>query len=137
MRQSLRSTYVVLIGLAAAALVACAPVAGPSDSGSGMDGGTDSGTDSSTDSGSDSGEGSSSFVVLPGTGQYSIPDQMPFGGYQLKGEPDAQPEGCTWSIQDADGVVAFENQGIYAFITDIPEGTVFVTSGCPDWEQFE
>jgi hypothetical protein len=76
-------------------------------------------------------------VVLPGTGQYSVPDQMPFGGYQLKGEPDAQPEGCTWSIQDDAGVVAFENQGVYAFITDIPEGTVFVTSGCPDWEQFE
>ncbi len=82
-------------------------------------------------------EESGDFVVIPGTGRYGVGTDVPFGGYQLSGEPDEQPDGCTWSIEDDDGVVAFENQGSYVFLTDIKEGTVFVTNGCPDWEQFE
>ena len=77
------------------------------------------------------------FVVISGTGRYAVGTDIPFGGYQISGEPASQPDGCTWSIEDADGVVAFENQGSYAFLTDIPEGVFFVTDGCPDWEQFE
>ncbi len=77
------------------------------------------------------------FIVLPGTGRYAIGTEAPLGGYQLLGEPDEQPAGCTWSIEDADGVAAFENQGQYVFLTDIKEAVTFVTDGCPDWEQFE
>ncbi len=76
-------------------------------------------------------------LVLNGTGSYMIGTEAPYGGYQLSGEPASQPDGCTWSIVDADGVVYVENQGSYAFITDIPEAVTFNTDGCPDWEQFE
>lgn len=82
-------------------------------------------------------DSSGDFVVIAGTGRYAVGTDIPFGGYQISGEPASQPDGCTWSIEDADGVVAFENQGSYAFLTDIPEGSVFVTNGCPEWEQFE
>lgn len=77
------------------------------------------------------------FIVLPGTGRYVIGTEAPLGGYQLHGEPDAQPPGCTWSIEEADGVAAFENQGQYVFLTDIKEAVTFVTDGCSDREQFE
>ena len=80
---------------------------------------------------------SGAFIVLPGTGRYAIGTEAPLGGYQLHGEPDEQPAGCTWSIEDADGVAAFENQGQYVFLTDIKEAVTFVTDGCPEWEQFE
>lgn len=80
---------------------------------------------------------SSGFVVLPGTGSYVIGTDAPYGGYQLHGEPSEQPQGCTWSIEDADGNATFENQGQYVFLTDIKEAVTFVTEGCPDWEQFE
>ena len=77
------------------------------------------------------------FVVLPGTGRYTIGIEAPLGGYQLHGEPDEQPAGCTWSIEDADGVAACENQGQYVFLTDNKEAVTFVTDGCPDCEQFQ
>lgn len=112
-------------------------------SGSPDDSSTSSGSDTSTDTDSSTGSDDASddtdadYITLSGTGTYTIPDQMPFGGYQLQGEPDSQPAGCTWSIQDASGGHTFENQGSYVFITDIPEAVTFVTEGCPDWEQFE
>jgi hypothetical protein len=81
--------------------------------------------------------GDASMVVVSGTGTYAIGVDIPLGGFQLKGEPDEQPAGCTWAILDADGGVTFENQGQYVFLTDIPEAVTFETSGCPDWEQFE
>jgi hypothetical protein len=77
------------------------------------------------------------FVVLPGTGTYAIGADAPYGGYQLHGEPDEQPPGCTWQILDGDGGVSFENTGQYVWLTDIHEAVTFVTDGCPDWEQFE
>lgn len=80
---------------------------------------------------------SSGMLVLAGTGSYAIGTEAPFGGYQISGEPTSQPDGCTWSIVDADGAVYTENQGSYAFLTDIPEAVTFITDGCPDWEQFE
>jgi len=76
-------------------------------------------------------------VTVSGTGIYAIGTDIPYGGFQLQGEPTSQPDGCTWSIVDADGVVVFENHGPYVFITDIPEAVTFNTEGCPDWEQFE
>ena len=93
---------------------------------------TDSSEETTDDTSTDSG-----FVTLPGTGSYAIGTEAPFGGYQLVGEPDAVPAGCTWSIVDADGAVAFADQGLYVFLTDIPEAVTFITDGCPDWEQFE
>ncbi|MGC4175846.1 hypothetical protein [Demequina sp.] len=85
----------------------------------------------------DDGEGDSSFVTVSGTGEYAIGTDIPFGGFQLQGEPASQPDGCTWSIVGDDGEVVAENQGSYAFLTDINEADTFVTTGCPDWEQFE
>ena len=76
-------------------------------------------------------------VTLPGTGSYAIGTDIPYGGFQLLGEPSSQPDGCTWSIVDEDGAVFVENHGPYVFITDIPEAVTFITDGCPDWEQFE
>lgn len=95
--------------------------------------------DEATDSGGEnsSGDAEQSFVVLPGTGTYVIGQDIPYGGFQLHGEPDEQPAGCTWAILDADGGTTLENQGSYVFITDIHEAATFETSGCPDWEQFE
>ncbi len=95
-------------------------------------------TSSAQDDATDSPDGASgTFIVLPGTGRYAIGTEAPYGGYQLHGEPDSQPAGCTWSIQDEDGVAVFENQGQYAFLTDIKEAVTFVSDGCPDWEQFQ
>ncbi len=88
-----------------------------------------------TDDGTDGGDFAG--VTLPGTGSYAIGTDIPYGGFQLKGEPASQPDGCTWSIVDEDGAAAFENQGSYVFITDIPEAVTFITDGCPEWEQFE
>ena len=76
-------------------------------------------------------------VTVSGTGSYAIGTDIPYGGFQLQGEPASQPDGCTWSIVDEDGVALAENQGSYAFITDVPEAVTFITDGCPDWEQFE
>ncbi|MBO9578203.1 MAG: hypothetical protein J7480_05480 [Microbacteriaceae bacterium] len=75
-------------------------------------------------------------TVLPGDGSYVIGVDAPYGGYRLVGDPDALPAGCEWSIDDGEGSVVDSN-GLYAFLTDVPEYVNFVTSGCPDWEQFE
>lgn len=77
------------------------------------------------------------MVTLPGTGRYAIGTDAPYGGYQMKGEPEEQPSGCTWSILDADGVAYVENQGAYVALTNVKESVTFVTTGCPDWEQYE
>lgn len=112
-------------------LSGCAPgSAGPNSS---VPAASAGGGTSSEDTGGDDG----TAVTLPGTGKYVIGKDAPFGGYQLVGEPDAQPAGCTWSIQDADGTVNTENQGIYVFLEDVKESVTFVTDGCPDWQKFE
>lgn len=111
------------LGVVGLILAGCTTVA--LDAGSGdQDGAGSDGTDSG-------------MVVLPGTGSYAIGADAPYGGFQLHGEPDEQPAGCTWQILDGDGGVSFENQGSYVFLTDVPEAVTFVTDGCPDWEQFE
>jgi hypothetical protein len=120
-RQRTLDTILLAAGVAVA-LAACTPTA---------PGGDAPGGDPDDQGGSFSG------VTLPGTGRYAIGTEAPFGSYQLKGEPDSQPEGCTWSIEDADGGATFADQGSYVFITDIKEAVTFVTNGCPDWEQYE
>lgn len=130
---STHSVVLARLALSAALILGvggCTPTAGEPDSGTG-------GSDDSATSETDSATGSGDMVVLAGTGTYAIGVDIPYGGFQLAGEPSEQPEGCTWSIVDAEGVASFENQGPYVFITDIPEAVTFVTSGCPDWEQFE
>lgn len=113
-----------LCALVALALAGCAATA-PADGNSGDAGGSDSAAPSSE------------LVTVSGTGRYEVGVDLPYGGYQLHGEPDEQPAGCTWAILDAEGAVSFENQGSYAFLTDVPEIVTFETEGCPDWEQFE
>lgn len=76
-------------------------------------------------------------VTVSGTGVYKIGEEIPYGGFQMRGEPAPVPDGCTWSIQDESGLVVVENQGAYAFLTDVPEYVTFHTDGCPEWEQFE
>ncbi|NYF08860.1 putative small lipoprotein YifL [Leifsonia sp. AK011] len=131
-RPALAAASVLLL---LAALAGCAPDAGtdapPSDSGAG------STTEESTDETMEDTPADAGMVVLPGTGSYAIGTEAPYGGYQLTGEPVEVPAGCTWSIVDADGAVAFADQGGYVFLTDIPEAVTFITDGCPDWEQFE
>lgn len=139
-RRRLRAAQLTAITALAILLSACAPtVPGDTSGSAGNESGAGSGSDSGSTSGDggDSSSGDSDFVVLSGTGTYMIPDEIPYGGYQLLGEPAAQPDGCTWSIRDADGGISFENTGPYVFITDITEAVTFVTDGCPDWEQFE
>lgn len=89
------------------------------------------------DTGSDDETDAEVGALFPGTGEYEIGVDIPFGGFQLLGEPAGQPDGCAWSIVDEDGAVAFENQGVYVFLTDIPEAVTFITTDCPEWEQFE
>ncbi|WP_407360169.1 hypothetical protein [Microbacterium sp. LBN7] len=79
----------------------------------------------------------SAGVTVAGTGVYTIGGDIPYGGFQLHGEPAPVPDGCTWSIQDESGGIVVENQGAYAFLTDVPEYVTFHTDGCPEWEQFE
>lgn len=108
-----------------------APVTAPTDGGEAEGSGQETSAD---------GDSGFAGVTLPGTGSYSIGDEAPFGGYQMQGEPDAVPAGCTWSIDDAAGeptLASSENNGLYAFLTDVPEAVTFVTEGCPDWVQFE
>lgn len=128
--QRLRRIPVILaLAGVTALLAACSPTTA-----AGPDNAVGTGGDTSGDTGDD---GGGALVTLPGTGSYAIGSEAPFGGYQLTGEPAEQPDGCTWSIVGSDGAVAFENQGSYAFLTDIREAVTFVTNGCPDWEQFE
>lgn len=121
-------------------MTACAP-GESSDSGNAGDS-RDPSQETSDDTGAENESDDSSGVVgvtLPGTGRYAIGTDAPFGGYQMRGEPSAVPAGCTWSIEDADGtaIATSEANGMYVFLTNIPEADVFVTDGCPDWEQFE
>ena len=95
---------------------------------------TDTGSDSDTSSDSTE-SGSGAFVTLSGTGDYAVPADMPIGGYQIVGEPASQPDGCTWTIFDANGEVLATDQGVYVFITDV--SARFTTDGCGEWEQFE
>lgn len=81
--------------------------------------------------------GASDKVTLAGTGRYTVGADAPYGSYELQGEPDAQPAGCTWSIEDPSGDVLAADQGTFVFLTDVQEAAFFVTSGCPAWEQFE
>jgi hypothetical protein len=131
MHSSLRSRAALVGAFAffAVALVGCGSTPA-TDTGSGGDTGSDTGT------GTDTEQSSGDLVTLSGDGSYLIPDEMPYGDYQLVGEPASQPDGCTWSIQDADGGVVAENTGIYVFITDVDEASTFTTDGCPDWEQY-
>ena len=76
-------------------------------------------------------------VTVPGTGNYAIGTDIPYGGFEFADGVLEQPDGCTWAIVDEDGVAVFENQGQIVFITDIPEAVTFITAGCPDWVQFE
>lgn len=102
------------------------------------DGASQVDTDDSTSGGDDTDDsGATSGVVVSGTGTYLIGQDLPYGGYQLSGEPVEQPAGCTWAILDGDGAVLYADQGSYAFLEDVPEYVTFQTSGCPDWEQFE
>lgn len=127
------ATALTAVALLAFALAGCAPAA---DTSTDTSTDTDSGSDSSdtTDESTETETGGFAGVTLSGSGQYSVPDQAPIGGYELDGA-DTQPDGCTWSLQDADGAVQFENQGIVVFITEV--NASFTTAGCPDWVQFE
>jgi hypothetical protein len=120
--RALRSACVFLV---AASLAGCATGTAGGGSGSGAAGADGSGAAGGT------------AVVVPGTGTYVIGDEIPYGGFQLQGEPDEQPAGCTWAVLDADGGVSFHDQGSYVFLTDVPEAVTFETNGCPQWEQFE
>ena len=117
-----------------AGLAGCAPDAGTdapaTDSGAG------STTEESTDESMEDTPADTGMVVLPGTGSYAIGTEAPYGGYELA-EALEQPAGCTWSIVDEDGAVAFADQGTVVFLTDIVEAVTFITNGCPDWVQFE
>lgn len=127
-------TALTLLSAAAllAALTACTPTTPAADD-------TDTDTDTgSTDTG-DSTTDDDGFAgaTVSGTGSYRIPDDIPYGGYQLVGDPGLLPAGCTWSITGDDGEQVADSTGAYVFITDIPEADTFTTAGCPDWEQFE
>jgi hypothetical protein len=103
----------------------------------GLTGCAGTGTGAGSTGGGEDTPGGGSPLVVSGTGSYVIGEDIPYGGFQLHGEPDEQPAGCTWSILDADGGISFHDQGSYVFLTDVPEAVTFVTAGCPDWEQFE
>jgi hypothetical protein len=96
--------------------------------------------DTAVDTGSSSDEGESADgggfegVTLAGTGDYAVPDAAPIGGFELPDNQDALPEGCTWTVYVGDEVLADSN-GPFVFLTDVT--TRFVTTGCPDWVQFE
>lgn len=121
-------TMLAATALLALTLAGCAPAA---DTSTGDD--DTSSSDESSESGTDDG----GFVgaTLPGTGVYSTPDQAPIGSYELPDNQDGQPDGCTWTLSDADGNVLGENQGSFIFITDVT--AQFTTNGCPDWVQYE
>jgi hypothetical protein len=76
-----------------------------------------------------------SLVTLPGDGTYLVPDQAPYGSYQIVGEPDSQPDGCTWTLFDSNGAELASDNGVYVFIEDTV--AKFTTTGCGEWEQYE
>jgi len=117
---------ILLTLLLAGGLAGCAPTGESTDTG--VDDSSESTDDTSTDD-----EGGFEGVTVPGTGDYTLPDDMPIGGYEFANE-ESQPDGCTWTIYVGDSVLS-ENTGSLVFITDVT--TRFVTDGCPDWVQFE
>ena len=137
-RTSAATAVIVLTALLGAA--ACAPAGDSAPPATNTQGGgsagqdADAGDDATTDD--TAGDAGFAGAVLAGTGRYAIGADAPFGGYQLSGQPDALPAGCSWSIEGDDGAVVASDE-LYAFLTDIPEAVTFVTNGCPDWEQFE
>ncbi|MBX3098012.1 MAG: hypothetical protein KF761_00400 [Salinibacterium sp.] len=98
---------------------------------------TDTDTGSSTDESTDTTDGGFAGVTLPGTGDYSVPDQAPYGSYELPDYQDGLPAGCTWQTYLEDGTVFGDGvtNGQFIFITDVH--VRFVTNGCPDWVQFQ
>ena len=102
---------------------------------------TDSGTTDDTSTGEategdattdDTSDGT--LVTLSGSGDYTVGADAPIGGYELK-DADTQPDGCTWAVEDENGEIQFQDQGVVMFLTE--ENKFFQTSGCPDWVQFE
>ena len=118
------ASSILLAILLVGGLTACDPVAPTSNDGD---------TDSSETETDDTGGGGFAGVTVSGTGDYTLPDDMPIGGYEFADEA-TQPDGCTWTIYVGDSVLA-ENNGGLVFVTDVT--TRFVTDGCPDWVQFE
>ena len=118
------------------ALTACGSAAAVSDTPSDTDDASTNDGNATTTTTDDGSESFTGFTVS-GTGSYTIPDQVPFGSYQLVGDPGSLPDGCTWSITDDDDEIVAESQGAYVFITDVDEASTFTTDGCPDWELFE
>ena len=114
-------------------LAGCAPAA-PSDT-STDSGSSDTDTSDTTEESTETETGALQGAVLAGTGDYTVPDQAPIGGYELPDNPDGQPAGCTWQLYVENGTLFVENQGSVVFITDVIGR--FVTDGCPDWVQFE
>jgi len=127
MTTSRTASSILLVLLLGSGLAACAPTT-PTNTDTGV---TEDGDAGTQDEGGDAGgfEG----VTVSGTGDYTLPDDMPIGGYEFADE-DSQPDGCTWSIYVGDSVLS-ENTGGLVFVTDVT--TRFVTDGCPDWVQFE
>lgn len=77
------------------------------------------------------------LAILAGTGRYTIGIEAPLGSYELDGSPEPLPAGCSWAILDADGQTYAARDDAYVFLTDIQEAVTFVTTGCPDWKQYE
>jgi len=128
-------THMKTLHSAGAALLLIVALAGCSAPATSTDTGTDSGDtgttqgDATTD---DTGDGT--LVTISGSGDYTVGVDAPYGGYQLK-DASEQPAGCTWALEDGDGNIQFQDQGITVFLTE--ENKFFQTSGCPDWVQFE
>lgn len=120
---------------AAAALVLALGLAGCSTpaADTSTDTGTDSGGTTQGDATTDD-TGDGNLVTISGSGDYTVGVDAPYGGYQLK-DANEQPAGCTWAVEDGDGNIQFQDQGITVFLTE--ENKFFQTSGCPDWVQFE
>jgi hypothetical protein len=121
------------------ALIGCTPAAdestGTDDSGS-SDSTEDSGTDDAGTDDAATDDGGFAGVTLAGTGDYTVPDQAPIGGYELPEFQDGLPDGCTWTTYEDENVLGNGvDNGQFVFLTDVT--TRFVTDGCPDWVQFE
>lgn len=116
------------------ALAGCAPAA---ESGSGGDGSGDTSSEGTTTDGNaytdDTSDGT--LVTISGTGDYTVPVTAPYGSYELQGNPDSQPDGCSWAVLDKNGEIVAQDQGTFVSLTDVI--TQFTTSGCPDWVQYE
>ena len=130
-------TRLPIAGLAAAALLTFA-LAGCSG-GTATDTSTTDGSSDSSPSDTKTGDAytddtsDGTLVTLAGSGDYTVGVTAPVGEYELKGNPDKQPDGCTWALEDADGNIQSQDTGATLTITDVNK--YFQTSGCPDWVQ--